>query len=187
MRIESKGFILRPWHVSDAEALVKIANNKAIANNMSDRFPSPYTLDDAVQWLEFAMQINIGFTKYFAIEMNKELIGSIGLTMNEDIYRKNAELGYYLGQKYWNRGIISQAIRDVIKYAFETFDIIKIYAQPFAYNMASRRTLEKAEFICEAILKDHVFKNEQFVDCCIYSIWKKNVALNKKNYGTLTD
>jgi len=159
---------LRPWNIEDIESLVENANNYEIARFMSDAFPSPYTLEDAKNFIAFATKdepIHI-----FAIEIDGQAVGGIGIHPQADIMKKNAELGYWLGEKYWGKGIISKAIREIIPWAFNTYDITRIYARPFGSNMASQKVLEKAGFVLEARIKENIFKNGEYLDELIYAI-----------------
>lgn len=161
-------FTLRPFRESDAESIVKYANNPKIAANLTDGFPNPYGLDDAKKFLTMAIQ-NEPYT-IFAIEINGEACGSIGIFVQSDIHHKSAECGYWLAEPYWGKGIIPEAIKQIVDYGFRTFDIVRIYARPFSFNNASQRVLEKAGFTLEATLKKACFKNGQFCDEMIYSI-----------------
>ena len=159
---------LRPWNIEDAESLVENANNFEIARFMSDAFPYPYTIEHAKNFIAFATKddpIHI-----FAIEMNGKAAGGIGIHPQADIMKKNAELGYWLGEKYWGKGIISKAILEIIPWAFNTYDITRIYARPFGTNIASQKVLEKAGFVLEARIKDNIFKNGAYLDELIYAI-----------------
>jgi RimJ/RimL family protein N-acetyltransferase len=159
---------LRPWNIEDAESLVENANNFEIARFMSDAFPYPYTIEHANNFIAFATKdepIHI-----FAIEIDGKAVGGIGIHPQVDIMKKNAELGYWLGEKYWGKGIISKAIREIIPWAFNTYDITRIYARPFGSNMASQKVLEKAGFILEARIKENIFKNGAYLDELIYAI-----------------
>jgi RimJ/RimL family protein N-acetyltransferase len=172
MEIPFEEIILRPWKFSDAEALALIADNKNIADNLRDVFPNPYSLTDAISWLNIVLPKNDPAV-FFAIIYEDNLAGSIGITTKSDIYRKNAEIGYFLSQKYWGKGFATSAIKAVTSYAFRTFDIIRVYAEPFADNSASRRALEKAGFKLEATFKNYVIKNGIIRDSCIYSVLKE--------------
>jgi [ribosomal protein S5]-alanine N-acetyltransferase len=173
MEIAFEGVVLRPWSIKDADRLAVIANNKKIFDNLRDGLPNPYSLSDAQNWLNSIVPINDP-PKYFAIISDNYLIGSIGLVTKEDIYRKNIEVGYFLAEEYWGKGIITKAIKAAAAYAFSRFDIVRIYAESFADNPGSRRALEKAGFICEAIIKKNIFKNGALKDSCIYSVLKEN-------------
>jgi ribosomal-protein-alanine N-acetyltransferase len=173
MEIPFDGGSLRPWVISDAEALAIIADEKNIADNLRDMFPHPYTLNDAKLWLSEVLKQE-GPKRYFAIIVNGKLAGSIGLTPKSDIYRKNAEVGYFLAPEFWGRGITTKALRTVTAYAFRAFDIVRVYAEPFADNAGSRRVLEKAGYTLEATFKNYVIKNGVIKDSCIYSVLKEN-------------
>ncbi|MFC2101645.1 GNAT family N-acetyltransferase [Bacteroidota bacterium] len=173
MTIQGPGFTLRPWKDSDADTLPKHANNKKVADQLRDLFPHPYTRKNAQEWIEMVRSMNDP-VKYFAIEVEGEAAGSIAIIPKLDVYRLNAEIGYFLGEQFWGRGIITEALKALVKYGFETFDIIRIYAEPFADNLASRRALEKAGFILEATFHKNVIKNGVIRDSCIYSILKEN-------------
>ena len=169
-RLLQENITLRPWRDSDARSLTTIANCKEVADNLRDGVPYPYRLKDAEKWLFLTKKFRHKLTQHFAIESNGELVGSIGLTRKANIYRKNVEIGYFIGKKYWGQGIATIAIRMIVDYIFENFDIERIYAEPYAQNMASRRVLEKNGFTCEAVLKNYVIKNNILQDSCIYSL-----------------
>jgi [ribosomal protein S5]-alanine N-acetyltransferase len=173
MEIFFEGIILRPWSIRDAADLAGIADNKNIADNLRDGFPDPYSLKDAITWLNMILPENFP-PRFFAIIKDKQLTGSIGIVTKTDIYRKNVEIGYFLSEKFWGRGIITSAIKAATSYAFREFDIVRVYAEPFADNQGSRRALEKAGFSLEATLKNNVIKNGLIKDSCIYSILKEN-------------
>lgn len=161
-------FQLRPFSIEDLDWLVKFANNYNIAKNLTDAFPHPYSIEDGKAFIEMATQNyprNI-----LAIEINGEASGAIGVHPQKDIYRKNMELGYWLAEPYWGKGIMTNAIVQMTDYAFTNFDINRIYARPFGYNTASQRVLEKAGFILEARLEKTFFKNGEFVDELIYAV-----------------
>ena len=164
-------FTLRKWSESDAESLVSNANNFNIAKFMTDGFPHPYTIDNAIKFIDFAM--NTESAKIFAIDVNGMAVGGIGLHSQHDIMRKNAELGYWLGEKHWGKGIITTAISQMVEFGFSNLEITRIYARPFHTNLASQRVLEKAGFIHEASLSKTIFKNGEYLDEYIYSIRKK--------------
>ena len=173
MEVHFDGGLLRPWEISDAGELAVIADNKNIADHLRDMFPSPYSIDDAIQWLSSVLEQE-GPKRYFAIIVNGKLAGSIGLSPKTDIYRKNAEVGYFIAPEFWGKGIASAALKAVTAYAFGTFDIIRVYAEPFADNISSRRVLEKAGYTLEATFKNYVIKNGVIKDSCIYSVLKEN-------------
>jgi RimJ/RimL family protein N-acetyltransferase len=173
MEIFFEGILLRPWCEADAQELSIIADNKCIADNLRDGFPNPYYIADAVAWLGSVIPENSP-VRFFAIEVGGNLAGSIGLVTKSDIYRKNIEIGYFLDQKLWGRGIITSAIIAATSYAFSNFDVIRVFAEPFADNIGSRKALEKAGYTLEATLRKNVVKNGIIKDSCIYSVLKEN-------------
>lgn len=173
MQIESADIVLKPWILNNAPELAVIANNKNISANLRDGFPHPYSYDDAVNWITGIIMINDP-PRFFAIYYQNKLAGSIGLVLKEDIYRKNGEIGYFLEEKLWGRGIVTQAIKSVTSYGFKNFDLVRIYAEPFTGNTGSRRTLEKAGYNCEAVFRKNIFKNGLVKDSCIYSVLKED-------------
>jgi [ribosomal protein S5]-alanine N-acetyltransferase len=172
MEILFEGIILRPWSIDDAARLAEIANNKNIADNLQDLFPFPYATKDARKWLRTILPVDPPHN--FAIVAAGTIVGNIGILTKEDIHRKNAEIGYFISEKYWGQGIAARAIKAVTSYAFSNFDVIRVYAETFADNNRSRRALEKAGLSLEATLKSYVFKNGIVKDSCIYSILKED-------------
>jgi RimJ/RimL family protein N-acetyltransferase len=161
-------FSLRPWTLADLESLVQHANNPQIAKFMTDGFPNPYTRENGEAFIAFATKdepIHI-----FAIAVNGEAVGGIGIHPQLDIQRKNAELGYWLGEPFWGKGIMSEAIQQIVAFAFNTYDIDRIFARPFGSNLASQRILEKNHFQLEARFEKTFFKNNQFEDELIYAL-----------------
>jgi [ribosomal protein S5]-alanine N-acetyltransferase len=164
-------FILRPWSQQDAASLVKYANNMSIARFMTNQFPHPFTAENAKAFISFATKddpIHI-----FAIEINGEAAGGIGLHPQADIQCKNAELGYWLGEPFWGKGIITQAIVQVVDFGFKTYDINRIFARPFGTNKASQRALEKAGFKLEGSFEKSFFKNDEYLDELVYAVRKE--------------
>jgi RimJ/RimL family protein N-acetyltransferase len=162
--------LLRPWNLIDAANLERYANNPSIAANMTDKFPHPFTSEHAEKFIITATSspvINI-----FAIDVDGEAVGGIGIHPQIDILCKNAELGYWLGEPFWGKGIITKAITLMTEYAFKNFDINRIYARPFGTNIASQRALEKAGFILEARFEKTLFKKGEYLDELIYATRK---------------
>ena len=161
-------FILRPWTLQDADSLVRYANNAAIAKNMTNQFPHPYTIDDAKTFIDFTCLCTP--RHIMAIEVEGEACGGIGVHPQADVYCKNAEMGYWLGERYWGKGIVSKAITQMVGYGFHHFDITRIFARPFSSNTASQRVLEKAGFILEGRFEKTIFKNGEYLDELIYAM-----------------
>ena len=168
----SNNFELREWRLSDAASLAENANNINIWNNLRDALPHPYSEEDGKNFIEMALSLPKPAT-LLAIVVNEKAVGSIGITLHTDVERISAELGYFIGEKYWNKGIMTEIVKQMVKYAFANFPHLhKIYATPFDFNTASHKVLEKVGFEREAILKQAVIKNEKIVDLHYYSIFK---------------
>jgi len=161
---------LRKWNDADLDSLVKYANNINVAKWLTNGFPHPYTLEDGKTFL--SMVANDNPTKVFAIEVNGEAVGSIGIFPQTDIHEKNAEVGYWLAEEYWGQGITPKAIEKIVEYGFQTFDIVRVFARPFSTNLSSHRVLEKAGFTLEAVHKKALFKNGEYMDEFIYTKFK---------------
>jgi [ribosomal protein S5]-alanine N-acetyltransferase len=173
MRIETSKCILREWQLSDAESLAFYANNRNVSCNLRDFFPFPYTINNAYNWIELAAKQDDPQT-LFAIEVDGIAAGSIGIVKKDDVYRKNIEIGYFLGEKFWARGIATEAIKAITKYAFENFEIERVFAEFFSSNIGSKKALEKSGFKHEASFKNNIFKNGKLQDSCIYSVLKED-------------
>jgi RimJ/RimL family protein N-acetyltransferase len=159
---------LRDWRKGDESSLVRHANNPNVARDLADVFPHPYTLDDAFAWV--ARHAGIEPPTQFAIEIDASAVGGIGLIIGSGLHSRSAEIGYWLGEDYWGRGIMSGVVRAVTHYAFETFDLAHVFAGTFERAAGSRRVLEKAGFILEGRLRQHVTKNGETMDDFIYGI-----------------
>ncbi|MBN1927805.1 MAG: GNAT family N-acetyltransferase, partial [Prolixibacteraceae bacterium] len=156
MQLKKENVSIRPFRKSDAPRLAELANNKKIFDNLRDGFPHPYTLADAEKFIEiFQDQKPV---QVFAIEYEGEYAGNIGLHVGEDVYRKSAEIGYFLGEPYWNKGIMTKAVKLIVEYGFKHLDIVRIYTGVFDYNHASQKVLEKCGFTKEAVFKKAIYK-----------------------------
>ena len=157
---------LRPWNLTDLNTVCKHADNIAITRFMSDGFPNSYE-----KWAKF---IDFASTNkdimYLAIEIDGDAVGGIGISLQKDYKRMNAELGYWLSEKYWSKGIMTEAIKKMVHLSFSSFEINRIFATPFENNPASHRVLEKAGFILEVRLPKTIIKNEVLLDEFVYAI-----------------
>ena len=162
---------LRKLTINDKERLVELANNAKVSINLRDGFPNPYTISDAEEFLRKYQ--NTESSQIFAIEFNHVYVGNIGLHKGVDVYRKSAEIGYFLGEPFWNKGIMSKAVNIICDYGFTKMDIIRIHAGIFEYNTASMRVLEKCGFNREAVLEKAVFKKGKYFNEIKYAKIKK--------------
>ncbi len=164
-------FRLRPWEIDDLDSVAKCADNPNIFKFMSDEFPRSQE-----QWRTF-----IGFASkeksilYLAIVVNGQAVGGIGISPQKGIKRNNAELGYWIGENYWGHGIMTRAIREIVKMAFDKFSISRIFATPFETNLSSHKILEKNGFKLEARFKKTIIKNGEYLDELVYAIRRNEV------------
>ena len=158
---------LRSWRASDVPSLVRHANNRKIWLNLRDRFPHPYTPRDGRAFIRMAR----GMTpeSLFAIAVGDEAIGGIGFVPQTDVERVSCEVGYWLGESFWGRGIATEALVAVTQYAIETHGFTRAFALPFAENAGSVRVLEKAGYVLEARLKRSAIKDGQIRDQLQYA------------------
>lgn len=163
---------IRKWELSDAAALAAALSNKKIQDNLRDGLPYPYTKKDGEVYISAMLSADENKTFAFAITIDDKVAGSIGVFRQENIHRQTAELGYYLSEEYWGKGFMTEAVKQICKYVFCNSDILRIYAEPFAYNTASCRVLEKAGFQYEGTLRNNAVKNGKVIDMKMYSILK---------------
>jgi [ribosomal protein S5]-alanine N-acetyltransferase len=163
--------LLRPWSHSDEPDLVTYANNLNVAKNLRDGFPYPYTEDHAHDWI--AMVLSNKSDIQMAIEVEGKAVGGIGLLHKEDVYRINMEIGYWLGEDYWNRGIMTEAVMAMTETGFDRPLVSRIYGAVFGHNKASMRILEKCGYVPEAVNRLSVIKNGIIEDEYIYAIHKR--------------
>lgn len=168
-------FELRKWKREDAEDIAKYANNENIAANLRNVFPFPYTIKDAEEYVNSCVENNEERQICRAIVVDGHAVGSIGIFCGADVYEKSGELGYWLAEEFWKKGIMTRAVREISREAFDKFDIIRIFAEPYAYNAGSRRVLEKAGFVLEGVMRNSVYKNGQVHDYCMYALLKEDM------------
>lgn len=166
---------IRKWKLTDASDLASALSNKHIQDNLRDRLPYPYTEKDSIDYISAMLSANENDTFAFAIVVDNKVIGSIGIFRQENIHRKTAELGYYIAEEYWGKGIMTEAVKQICDYVFQNSDIIRIYAEPFSYNMASCRVLEKAGFQYEGTLRSNAVKDGKVIDMKMYSRIKAGI------------
>ena len=159
---------MRSWQWRDRDAIVRHANNPNVSINLRDRFPNPYTAADARRWLESV--IDFKPETNFAIAVGAEAVGGIGFTVQSDVGRRSAEIGYWLGEAFWGRGIATEALIAVTDYAFSHYDVCRLYAHVFDWNGASARVLEKAGYVFEGRMRKSVTKDGQTIDQLMYAM-----------------
>lgn len=174
MNLKVGKYIIRDWRIDDAPSIAKYANNQKIWINLRDGFPYPYQLSDAENFLSKIAQQNP--RTVFAIANDKEAIGSIGLMFGGDVHRFTAEMGYWLAEPFWNKGIMSEVVSRFTDFAFEKFELNRIFAEPYKGNTASVRVLEKAGFVFEGTLRASVFKDEKVLDQFVYAKIRQGIT-----------
>ena len=157
---------IRRWELSDAADLAAALSDKKLLDNLRDGIPYPYTEKDGAEYIKAMLSEPFAF----AVTVNNRAVGSVSVFRGENIHKRTAELGYYLAEEYWGRGIMTNAVKELCEYVFKNSDIIRIFAEPFADNLASCRVLEKAGFELEGTLKCAAVKNGKIIDMKMYSL-----------------
>jgi len=170
MQLQGPQITLRNWKLTDAAALQHNADNPKISTNLFDRFPSPYTIEAAEAWVERWQDQDPIIN--FAITINDEVIGGIGLEFRQDVYRQTPLMGYWLAEQHWGKGIMPEAVMLVVDYAFKNLEVIAIVANVFSKNPASMRVLEKSGFIKRGMIPQSAFKHGEILDEYVFSISK---------------
>jgi len=173
MKIQLGIYQIRSYEISDKEALLIYANNYNVSKNLRDSFPYPYTEREAQAWITAAINQNPELN--FAIANTNELIGGIGISLQPDVYRFSAEIGYWIAEPFWRKGIASLALVALCTYVFGQFDLNRIFAGAFQGNEASMHVLEKSGFKLEGRLRNAVYKDNRFKDQLMYSILKEDL------------
>jgi RimJ/RimL family protein N-acetyltransferase len=168
MHFTFEKFVLRKWQTGDEPSLTENANNYNIWINLRDIFPYPYRMRDAREWVRCVSKETL-YTN-FAIVVEGKAVGGIGLTLKGDINRRSAEIGYWLGEKYWNQGIITEAVKAITEYGFTEFELCRISAGIMEWNPASGRVLEKCGYILEARLQKNITKAGKTIDELVYAV-----------------
>ncbi len=174
MEIRLETCTIRSWRKDDAASIVPLADNRAVSRNLRDRFPHPYARKDAKAWIRSARAARP--ETVFALEVDGHAVGGIGLHPQGDVHRRAMEIGYWLGEPYWGRGIVTEAVRALTSYAFETFDVARVYAYVYEWNPASARVLEKAGYRFEGRLRKAVTKEGTTMDMLVYGFTEDDLA-----------
>jgi RimJ/RimL family protein N-acetyltransferase len=167
MRIELKNCIIRSYRLADAASLALNANNKKVWLNLRDGFPHPYRIEHAKMFIESATRANPETN--FAICVNENAVGGIGYSLHSDVERIAAEIGYWLGEPFWGKGIMTEAVKAVTEYAFNQHELKRVYAVPYETNQASHRVLEKVGYVLEGRMKKSAIKDGQILDQLLYA------------------
>jgi RimJ/RimL family protein N-acetyltransferase len=168
---------IRPWQLNDAANVAALINNKKVQDNLRDGIPYPYSERDGEEFISSMLNAEQGSTYAFAIIADGKVVGSIGAFRQANIHSRTAEIGYYIGEEYWGKGICTEAVKLACRHILENSDIIRIYAEPFAYNIASCRVLEKAGFRFEGTLRSNAVKNSKVIDMRMYSIIREDFSI----------
>ena len=165
--------IIRKWKLTDAKDIAVALSNKKIQDNLRDGLPYPYSEQDGIDFISSMLSAIEDETFAFAITLDDKAIGSIGVFRQQNIHRQIAEMGYYIAEEYWGKGIMTDAVKQICEYVFKNSDILRIYAEPFAYNIGSCRVLEKAGFQYEGTLRNNAVKNGKVIDMKMYSLLRE--------------
>jgi RimJ/RimL family protein N-acetyltransferase len=170
MRLDLRTCVVRSWQPADVDSLARNADNRKIWINLRDPFPHPYTQRDAREFIKSVLRRTP--ETLFAIAVDGEAVGGIGFVLHPDVERVSAEIGYWLGEPFWGRGIVSEALAAVTRYAIDTHQLTRVYAVPFAWNAQSCRVLEKAGYVLEGRLRNSAIKDGKLTDQLQYAYIK---------------
>ena len=172
MELKTPRTLIRPWQLGDEAALVQHANNRNVWRNLRDVFPHPYTQQDAQEWIQRASTAEP--ITSFAIVIDGVAAGGIGFIPRGDVHRHTVGLGYWLGEEYWGRGLMTEAVCAITGYAFQNAEVHRLYACVYAWNPASARVLEKAGYTLEGRMRQHATKDGEKVDELIYGLLRED-------------
>lgn len=165
--LKTERLVLRPPVARDAESITRYANNRKVWLALRDRFPHPYHLAHARQFIASISEEKPALT--FGIDLDGEVIGVIGVVPKLDIFRHSAEIGYWLGEPFWGRGLATEAVRAIVDYSFDRLDLTRLFAWVFDTNRSSVRVLEKAGFRAEGTMRRGALKDGQLIDTHLYA------------------
>lgn len=168
MLVTLENSVIRPWQPGDGLSLVRHANSRHIWVNLLDDFPHPYTMMDAREWIRVTGTQKVKTD--FAITVGGMAVGGVGFRLGADVFRKSAEIGFWLGEEYWGRGIMTEVVTAMSEWAFGQFDLHRVFAQIFAWNQPSMRVLEKAGYKYEGRLRSSAVKDGTLVDQMMYAL-----------------
>ena len=173
MRLDCGPCVVRWWERGDVASLARHANSRKVWLQLRDQFPHPYTAADAEAWLGHVEKARVETN--FAIALDGEAVGGIGFVLGSDVERLSAEIGYWLGEAVWGRGLATAALRAVTRHAFDAYGLNRVFAVPFARNAASVRVLEKAGFVREGVLRRSAIKAGVVLDQVLYAIIREEM------------
>ena len=167
MRLDCGQCIVRHWSRADRDSLLENADNRNVWRNLGERFPHPYTGEDADGW--FSLLEGMADPSHWAIEVDGVAVGGVGVDPGELEYARSGRFGYWLGESYWGRGIMTDVARAASDFALQHFGLVRLEAPVFEWNPASMRVLEKAGFEREGVLRRSVFKDGEIIDAVLYA------------------
>lgn len=175
IRLIGERVILRPWQFTDKPSLIENADNDKVAIHLRDQFPCPYTNEDADRWLHFTTTVNDEEEIYLAIEVEGKAVGGVSIRFGVDVHRCSAELGYWLGETFWGRGMVSEAVKLITGHVFDKYaHIERVFAAPFSTNMASSKVLQKNHFQFEGTLRKAAIRRDGLVvDQLVYASFRE--------------
>lgn len=163
---------LKEWTQEDVISLAKIANDEAVSNQLRNLFPYPYSEKEAQFFIDFTQTIDAKQHYVRAIFVDGTLAGGCSLDVQGDVNCKSAEIGYWLGRKFWGKGIASEVVRQLCVEGFSRFDIVRLYAEIFETNIGSRKVLEKNDFVYEGRFHKSIYKHHSFMDSLLFARWQ---------------
>lgn len=169
---------LRPWTDDDVESLIEISNGVWMVDNLKNDYSSPMTKEEAQKFIDYR-KVNTDRKIAFAIELDGKAIGNVCVFSQEGIYRKSAELTFWLNDNYWNRGIMTNSVKLITSYAFSIMPVVRIYSEPYSRNIGSKIVLRRSGFKCDGVLRSCVLKNGIISDISVFSILSTEVEAIK--------
>jgi [ribosomal protein S5]-alanine N-acetyltransferase len=185
MSIDCRSCVLRPWRSGDEASLAQHANDRDVWCNLRDQFPHPYTAADAAGWVAFASKQERATA--LAIEVESQAVGGVSLRLQDDVERVTAEIGYWLGKAFWSRGIMTAAVRAMTRHGFEQFSLTRIFAVPFAANVASHKVLVNAGYTREGVLRRSAIKDGSVTDQLLFAITDRDLQARAITPAVLDD
>ena len=165
-------FELKKLKKSDAKSYSKQINNPSVIRFLRDGICSPYSEHEAEQYIAYLNSVDERKEFVRGIFVDNKAIGAVALSRRDNVYEQNAEIGYWIGEEYWNRGIMTEALKLMCRYAFEMMHLNRVEAEVIFENFASRKVLEKCGFTLEGVHRKRICKNGIYFDSCTYALVK---------------